>query len=260
MARATPLRVAWLTTGRGPGSYGALEYVLESILQGLPVEIAVAFVNRAPGDYEATDRLIDMVRSADIPLEALSSVAFRKAHGGRLSKPGEALPAWRREFDSEVASRLQRHDFSIGVMFGYMLIATEPLFDSFPMLNDHPALPDGPVGTYQEVIHQLMASRATESGCMMNLVTAHVDRGPAISYCRYSIRDEENQDLWERHPSGLGKKEAERSALFTDLRARGIRRERPFVVETLRVIAEGELQIPPPEPVDLTVDVEAGLG
>ena len=43
---SAPLRIAWLTTGRGPGSYGALEYLLAAIDAGLPVELAVAFVNR----------------------------------------------------------------------------------------------------------------------------------------------------------------------------------------------------------------------
>ena len=51
-----PLRVAWLTTGRGPGSFGALEYATEAISSGLPVEIAVVFVNRDRGEFEATDR------------------------------------------------------------------------------------------------------------------------------------------------------------------------------------------------------------
>ena len=31
-----PLRIAWLTTGRGPGSFGALEYTLNAIEAGLP--------------------------------------------------------------------------------------------------------------------------------------------------------------------------------------------------------------------------------
>ncbi len=250
-----PLRVAWLTTGRGPGSFGALEYVVRAIEGGLPVEIAVVFVNRAPGEAEPTDRLMDFVCTKGIPLETLSSVAFRKERDGKLSKPGEPLQPWRLELDAAIADLLTRHEFSLGVMFGYMLIATEPLFSRFPFINDHPALPDGPIGTYQQVILELMRTGARESGCMMNVVTGDVDRGPAVSYCRYSIRDARNEGLWRAHEG----EPAEGSPLYLDIRKRGIRRERPFLAETLRAIAEGRLAVPPPSPLDLTAAVERAL-
>ena len=35
------LRIAWLTTGRGPGSYGALAYLFDAVGRGLPVDVAV---------------------------------------------------------------------------------------------------------------------------------------------------------------------------------------------------------------------------
>lgn len=254
------LRVAWLTTGRGPGSFGALDYVLGAVRDGLPLEITVVFVNRSPGESEPTDRLMAMVREAAIPLETLSSVAFRKARGGRLSRPGEPLQPWRTEYDAEVARRLAGYDFDLGVMFGYMLIATEPLFGRFPFLNDHPALPDGPVGTYQEVIRALIRTGAVESGCMMNLVTGDVDRGPAVSFCRYAIRDEANEGLWRAHPAGLDDAAIDASALYADIRARGVARERPFVVETLRAVAHGRLDVPPAIPLELTAEVERTLG
>ena len=143
-------------------------------------------------------------------------------------------------------------------MFGYMLIATEPLFSRFTFINDHPALPDGPIGTYQEVIAELIRTGARESGCMMNLVTGDVDRGPAISYCRYSIRDAANESLWASPPAASAPlAELQESPLFADIRQRGIQRERPFLVETLRAIAEGRLAVPPPAPVDLTSAVES---
>jgi folate-dependent phosphoribosylglycinamide formyltransferase PurN len=259
----TPLRIAWLTTGRGPGSYGALEYTVGAIERGLPVEIAVVFINRAPGEAEPTDRLMDFVRSKGIPLETLSSVAFRKAHGGKLSKPGEPLQPWRLDFDSAVAERLARQRFSLGVMFGYMLIATEPLYSRFLFINDHPALPDGPIGTYQEVIAQLMRTGAPESGCMMNVVTGDVDRGAPVSFCRYAIRDSASEPAWrefESAPSAdMSVVALQETALFQEIRRRGVLRERPFLVETLRAIAEGRLAVPPPAPIDLTEQVEASF-
>lgn len=254
------LRVAWLTTGRGPGSYGALEYTLKAIDGGLPVEIAAVFVNRGPGEAEPTDRLMAMVRERGIALETLSSVAFRKARGGKLSKPGEALQPWRLEYDEAVAERLARHEFSLGVLFGYMLITTPPLFARFALINDHPALPDGPVGTYQEVIAELMRTGASESGCLMNVVTGDLDRGPVVSYCRYGLRDAASEAAWEAFATGTDPGPTmDSTALYREIRERGVLRERPFLAETLRAIAEGRVAVPPASPLDLTAEVERAL-
>ncbi len=259
----SPLRVAWLTTGRGPGSYGALEYTLKAIDGGLPVEVAVVFVNRDRGEYEATDRLIAMIEARGIPVEADSSVRYRKSVGGKIGKAGEPLQPWRYEFDRRVAECLGKYDFDLGVMFGYMLIATEPLFSRFTFINDHPALPDGPIGTYQEVIAELMRTQALDSGCMMNLVTGDVDRGPAISFCRFAIQDELNEPAWNALSGSdidsATLEEVMASPLYSDIRARGVARERPFLVETLRAVADGALQVPPPDPIDLTEEVERAV-
>jgi folate-dependent phosphoribosylglycinamide formyltransferase PurN len=214
------------------------------------------FVNRDPGEAQATDRLMDLVRARDVPLETLSSVRFRKERGGKLSRPGEPLQPWRLEYDATVAKRLGRHSFDLGVMFGYMLIASPPLHERFTFINDHPALPDGPIGTYQEVIAELIRTGARESGCMMNAVTADVDRGPTISFCRFTIRDAQNEGLWHATAPGLGLDALQETPLYEDIRARGVRRERPFLVETLRSIATGRLVLVPPAPLDLTLPVE----
>lgn len=257
------IRVAWLTTGRGPGSYGALEYTLNAIDAGLPVEIAVVYINRDRGEAEATDRLIALVEKRGIPVEAKSSVAFRKAVGGQIGKPGEPLQPWRFEYDREVATILARYHFELGVMFGYMLIATEPLFSRFTFINDHPALPDGPIGTYQEVIAELMRTQALESGCLMNVVTGDIDRGPATSFCRFPIRDEMNETAWDAlSGSDIDAAPLEQimaMPLYADIRARGVARERPFLVETLRAVAEGALKVPPSKPADLTDAVERAV-
>jgi folate-dependent phosphoribosylglycinamide formyltransferase PurN len=249
------LRLAWLTTARGPGSYGALARLLAEIDDGLPVQVAVVFVNREPGEAEATDRLLAMVRGRGVPLETLSSVRFRKARGGELSRPGEALPAWRREFDVEVAGLLAGHEFALGVMFGYMLIATEPLYSRWPFLNDHPALPEGPTGTYQEVIRELIRRGARESGCMVHLVTGDLDRGPVVSYCRYPVFDEATAPLWAA--CRAGETAVEDSGLFQEIRRRQVQYEQPFLCETLRAVAEQRLAVPPQRPLDLTAEVRA---
>lgn len=239
-----PLSIAWLTTGRGPGSFGAIEHLFRAIDEGLPVRPAVIFVNRDRGEAEATDRLIALVEGRGVPVETLSSVRFRKERGGQRSKPGEPLPAWRTEYDAAVAAKLGRYEFSLGVLFGYMLIATEPLYDRFRLINDHPALPDGPIGTYQQVIVELMRTGARESGCMWHAVTGDVDRGRAISYCRFPIYDDDSRPLWLSYIGirGMAEQPAdEDTLLYAEIRRRGVARERPLMVETLRALAERRL-------------------
>lgn len=256
-----PLRIAWLTTGRGPGSYGALEYTLKAIDRGLAVEIAVVFLNRERGEAAPTDRLTAMVEERGIPVETLSSVAFRKARGGKLSKPGQPLPAWRMEYDEAVVGKLRGYQFDLGIMFGYMLIATEPLYSAWTFLNDHPALPNGPVGTYQEVIAQLIRDRAEWSGCLFNVVTGDLDRGPVVTYCKFPILDQGNRVLWkfEYPEEELAPDRREGLPLFQDIRAKGVARERPFLVETLRALATRDIALPPKQAVDLTAAVEAAV-
>lgn len=250
-----PLRIAWLTTGRGPGSLGALEALVAAIDGGLPVELAVAFCNRERGEFAATDRLLDLLDGRGVPLETLSSVRFRKARGGERSRPGAPLPAWRRAFDEAAAERLAAHRFDLAVMFGYMLIATKALHGRFPIVNDHPALPDGPTGTYQRVIAELIATGARESGCMYHLVTGDLDRGPALSYCRYAIPAGPAVPV----PPDAGRAELEALPRYAEIRALGVARERPLLVETLRAIQSGRLAVPPERPLDLTGEVEAAV-
>jgi phosphoribosylglycinamide formyltransferase-1 len=113
------------------------------------------------------------------------------------------------------------------------------------------------------VIAELMRQGAQESGCMMNLVTGDVDRGPAISFCRFAIRDAANEPAWEALAASqlqaASLEEIMAMPLYADIRARGVARERPFLVETLRAVASGTLTVPPAEPMDLTEAVEAAV-
>ena len=72
-----------------------------------------------------------------------------------------------------------------------------------------------------------------------------------------------NERLWEATSidavAGVPLAELQESPLFRDVRERGVRRERPFLVETLRGIAGGAIAVPPASPVDLTSVVEAAI-
>jgi folate-dependent phosphoribosylglycinamide formyltransferase PurN len=254
------LRIAWFTTARGPGSRNLFLRVVEAIRSGsLDAEISVVFSNRSPGEAPATDSFFDLVREYGAPLVTLSSVSFRKEHGGKLSRPGEPLPEWRQDFDETVAGLLAPYDFQIGVLAGYMLITTDSLCERYPLLNLHPAAPNGPEGVWQDVIRQLVREGADSSGVQIQRATSNVDRGPLVSYCTYTIRGTGIDYLWAGHYPGTGDI-SEESPLFQEIRRRGMVREAPLMVETLRAVAAGRIDIALGQPpLDLTDAVERAV-
>ncbi len=240
-----PLRIGWFSTGRGEGSRKLLTAAVDAIRRGeLDAEIAFVFCNRERGEHEGTDGFLDLAASLGVPCLTLSSRRFRRERGGELSKPGEPLPPWRVEYDRQVAELLAQHPFDIGVLAGYMLIFTPEMSRRHPLLNLHPAEPSGPVGTWQEVVRQLIDQRAERSGVMIHLATEELDRGPVVTYCTYSLRGDAFDALWQAHGSrSAAEAEAENDPLFSEIRRHGAARELPLIVATLRAFAQGRLRL-----------------
>jgi len=267
------VHIGWFTTARGPGSRGMYQAVHAAIEDGsLDARISFVFSNRDRGEDPTTDAFFDRVDGDGIALIAQSSVRFRRGIGGERSRPGAPLPEWRVSYDEAVADAIEGYRFDIGILAGYMLIFTAAFVERFPVLNLHPALPTGPIGTWREVIRELIRSGATESGVMVNLAIPEVDKGPVVAYCRYPIVgipfDSARSDLGD--PGGLDDATIEASALFAAIREAGLRREAPFLVELLRAFAEDRVRVEDSSviyasgraalPIDLTPEVNERLG
>jgi hypothetical protein len=128
-----------------------------------------------------------------------------------------------------------------------MLIAGPEMCERYDMINLHPALPDGPKGTWQEVIWQLIKEDAGESGVMMHLVTTELDRGPVISYCRYPIRGPAFDPLWAAIRNSplddVKAQSGQENELFKLIRQNGFERETPLILHTLRAFSSGKIMI-----------------
>ncbi len=242
------LRIGWFSTGRGEGSQKLLRAAVEAIGQRrLDGEIAFVFCNREPGQYPATDEFLSQVRSYGIPLVTLADSRFRREHGGPPARTGQPLPPWRAEYDAEVAALLQPYGYDVGMLAGYMLIMTDALFLSHPMLNLHPAAPGQPEGAWQDLTWKLIQQRVDHGGVRIHLVTAGLDEGPIATYCTYPLRDSTIDPLWQqaadRPLESIRESEGEAFPLFREMRRRGAMRELPLVVETLRALADTRLRI-----------------
>ena len=235
------LSIGWFSTGRGEGSRGLLQFVHERLLsEGIDARIEFVFSNRAPGEAAGSDEYFRLVREYDLPLITHSSAEFRRHRRGRFADRRE-------EYDAGVLERLEGRRPDICVLAGYMLIAGSALCRSLPLLNLHPALPDGPIGTWQEVVWQLIEQRAIRTGAMTHLATEVVDRGPLVSYVNVAIDTDEFRTHWQElggmDVEEIRENKGEEFELFRLIRAEQYRREPFLLLETLRALSLGQINL-----------------
>ena len=243
------LRIGWFATGRGEGSQGLLRFVADAIGAGrLDARIEFVFSNREPGEAEGSDAFFDLARSYGFPLVTLSSARYRREHGGG------PMSYHREGFDRAMMDLLAPYHPDVCALAGYMLICSGELCRRYPLLNLHGALPDGPTGTWQSVIWELIESGATRTGAMIHLATEEVDRGPALSHCELPIVggpfDAARNALTGRDVEQVRRKEGEENSLFKLIRAEGYKREPHLLLATLGAVADGRLIVRPGKALD----------
>jgi phosphoribosylglycinamide formyltransferase-1 len=197
----------------------------------------------------------ELAASLGIPVATLSHVKFlpemRKKGLWESPSAGDAssnLEEWRNRFGEEVVKMVRMlAPVNIVVMAGYMLIIGDPELEALDIVNIHPALPWGPQGTWQEVIHQLISEEAKEQGIMIHLVTKTLDRGPVISYCRFPIVGNEWGTLWDQWKldikSDSTREQRENHPLFKKIRLEGEIRELPLLRIVIRELAYGTITV-----------------
>ena len=235
------LTLGWFSTGRGEGSLGLFRFIQQRIESGhIDACISFVFSNRADGEAEGSDRFFRQVREYGLPLLHLSSRGFRRARGGSFTDHRE-------EFDREAMAALKEFSPDLCVLAGYMLIVGPEMCRRYSMVNLHPALPWGPTGTWQEVIWELIGSRAKSTGAMVHLVTEEVDRGPVIAYFSIPIVGGEFDAPWAevegRSLVELQSQQGEELPLFRLIRREGYRREPYLLAATLSYLASGKVNV-----------------
>jgi len=234
-------RLGWFSTGRDKAARDLLTVAQRSIALGeIEAEIAFVFCNRKPGEARESDLFLELVKSYGLPLAAFSSKDFKTSQP-RLSAP------WRISYDREVMKRLEGFDADLCVLAGYMLIVGGEMCQRYNMINLHPAAPGGPKGSWQEVIWQLIDSKAQKTGVMMPLVTPELDEGPPVAYCTFSIRSEPFDRYWreieEQSVAEIKQSQGESNRLFKLIRKHGLAREFPLIIATLKAFCRGKVRI-----------------
>ena len=250
------LRIAWFATAKGQSSRKLLSAALDTIDAGeLDAQIVCVVCNRAPGQSANTDAFLNDARQAGIPLIAESSGEWRRAVGGKISDPGKGLAPWRRDFDQHLYQQIIEFSPDVAMLAGYMMVITDVICDRLACVNLHPALPDGPIGTWQEVIHQLIAQQAESSGMVLQRVTTELDRGPTVTWAQYPIRGPGFDELWTEHGSDAKSE----TPLFHAIREAGASREPTFILQSLRAIASGKTSLDAEMPSDNEISVGSDI-
>ncbi len=276
------MRIGWLATGRDPAARTLLsEVVRRAGRDGVDLDIAVVFCDRERGEHAESDAFLDLAAALGLTTVTRSSAASwrdwlqHRDEMERVASKAALREAWRTAFHRDVIEILAGHGVDLLVLAGYMLITSPELCAHFAMLNLHPALPGGPQGTWQQVIWSLLADEARETGAMIHLATADLDRGPVVAYCSFPIAGLRYDRLWHAFRRGrerlgleaLAAAEGEAQPLFAEIRRQGERREIPLLYQAVRAFAQGQLLVRDgavvgvglQPPLDLTEAVEAEL-
>jgi len=250
------LRLGWFSTGRDQDATNILARIHDAIRTGaLDAAIEYVFCNRERGEHEVSDRFLDFVAERGLTLLCKSSARFQP----ELCRQDRAR--WRALYDREVLEVVSPFAVDICVLAGYMLVVSDVLHGHYIMLNLHPAKPDGPTGSWEDVIWRIIAEGQEEAGAMIHVAAAELDRGPVVAYCTFPIRDGTFDPLWEEMAAKLRSatleeirtREGYAEPLFAAIRAAEFKREVPLLLSTLLMIAGGRIAFR-----DQTVLVDGG--
>jgi folate-dependent phosphoribosylglycinamide formyltransferase PurN len=266
--------IGWFSTARDRAALDLFDAVLGGIRDGrVRSEFRYVFTNGSPDRNPLVNELKDRAQSAGIPFIRFPSSSFLPEDRTHGQEDKETLHKWRIAYDREVMKRLAPFSSDCIVLAGYMLIVGAEMCSKHTMINLHPALPTGPAGSWQSVIHRLIRTNAEETGVMIHVVTEHLDSGPPLAYCRFSIQGGPFQALWEEirdtDLERLTKREIEGTRLFREIRRQGFVREIPLLLATLEKLSRGELRIENHrvlqgparlhDGLDLSVEIEAAI-
>jgi phosphoribosylglycinamide formyltransferase 1 len=270
------MRIGWLSTGRDPAARTLLsEVVRRAARDGIELDIPVVFCNHEQGESTESDQFLELAGRLGLPVATLSSAASwqgwldRRDDLDRRRFPNRKAvrEGWRDEYHDQVTEVLAAYQVDLLVLAGYMLITSAAMCERFVILNLHPALPGGPQGTWQDVIWQLLADEAYETGAMMHVATAELDRGPVVAYCSFPIIGFRYDRLWYAFRKkrdalgldGLKAAEGEGEPLFAEVRRQGERREIPLLYHTVRTFAQEQLIVRNGEIIEVSAHLPLAL-
>ena len=203
--------------------------------------IRAVVCNRIRGEDPEADEFLDWCDGQGLPVISVSSRRLRRACPPLSPRMRGERGGWREELGRRFRELLSPYPAALHLLVGYMLWVDDVTAAELPLLNLHPALPGGPVGTWQEVIRAIQPQRAGEHGATMQWIRPgreNRDRGAPVAFFRFPVTPEMS---------------------FDQIRAAGFQREPILLIETLKALARGHIHLGEGPALDLTKAVGAGL-
>lgn len=255
------MKVGWFSTGCDEEARTLLAETYHQINGGYLDKVSIEFVfsNRERGERAESDLFFDLVDEYGLNLICYSHRKFKPKlrRRGILGDPA-ALKRWRIEYDRMVMEKIRRFSPSIILLVGYMLILGEEMCRRYVILNLHPAPPGGPIGGWKNVIWEIIKDGWREAGGMIHIVTEELDKGPPVTYFTFPIKGKDFEYLW-REFKAENLDEATNNQLFKRIRLDEAKREGPLLIETLKLMSEGEIDVVGRDVYYRGVKVEGGI-
>tara|TARA_B100000519_G_scaffold43731_1_gene34492 strand:- start:453 stop:1190 length:738 start_codon:yes stop_codon:yes gene_type:complete len=236
--------VGWLSTGNGEGSLGLLKKGIE-LVNNESIDIKYVFLNREIGEKKGSDEYINYAKNNNVPVISYSSQKYKKRKGSEWKD-------LRINYDKEVLNKISNYQVDFIVAAGYMLFSPE-ICKHHKIINIHPALPDGPDGTWKNVILELIKSNSSYSGVSIHIMTPELDSGPTLSFVKFPIKNKGLLRYWDEIENIDD--QIINSNLFKKIREIIIINERLLLKETLHMLSTNQLQIENPVETDLSRNI-----
>jgi|GEM_PF-5139395 len=237
--------------------------VLKKVLEGFIPNSEISILLSRDGNSQYYDSFKENAQSNGARLlEFPTTIDFqnknwRKAKKAAQNGNKELVRQWRTEHDREILRLFpELATADLHVALGWMRIFSEEMCAILGAINLHPDLPGRYMGTFYDVIRQLVLDGEQIGGVMMHLLTKELDMGPAISYCKYDIESPGSNFpmLWQMWIDAcdddprevfvnLSDEQCDANALFGYIRGLGVAREVPLILWTIKAIVEGRIRI-----------------
>ena len=81
----------------------------------------------------------------------------------------------------------------------------------------------------------------------MHLVTPELDKGPPVTYCTFPIRGKPFDEYWDEVKGcpldKIEREQGEGNRLFRLIRQRGLAREFPLIISTIKAFSQGRVKV-----------------
>jgi len=216
-------KIGWFTTARGPGSYNLFNTMLNSIKNGdVNACLSFVFINRDVKGNQYRMKIIKMAEDNATPVILYPSDTFLPA----LKE--KDIGAWRDAYGKGLREHISKYEMDFGVLAGYMLILDPETCKRFTIINLHPALPDTYKGTWEEIVGKVVDNDDSRYGATVHICTHELDRGETLSYDSFSL-----DDIKARFTT--------KEELVQRIRAEEVKREAHLLIETIRMIVDGDI-------------------